>query len=170
MTLARAETSSLTDSGMGLSEEASRRREDRAIARALRILERRAGSPGQLFGEVSACESFFRLRLGGEMREHFEVAFLDSRHRLIAVERMFSGSVDGAQVYPRVVVQRALSLNAAAVMLAHNHPSGHAEPSAADRAVTTQLKTALGMVEVRLLDHFVVTADRAVSMAARGWV
>ncbi|QLQ29992.1 MAG: hypothetical protein HZT39_02865 [Pseudoxanthomonas sp.] len=152
------------------SEEASRRREDRAIARALRILERRAGSPGQSFGEVSACESFFRLRLGGEMREHFEVAFLDSRHRLIAVERMFSGSVDGAQVHPRVVVQRALALNAAAVMVAHNHPSGYAEPSAADRAVTTQLKTALGMVEVRLLDHFVVTADRAVSMAARGWI
>jgi DNA repair protein RadC len=123
-----------------------------------------------LFGEVAACESFFRLRLGGETREHFEVAFLDSRHRLIAVERMFSGSVDGAQVYPRVVVQRALALNAAAVMVAHNHPSGYAEPSAADRAVTTQLKSALGMVEVRLLDHFVVTADRAVSMAARGWV
>ncbi|WP_225589621.1 JAB domain-containing protein [Pseudoxanthomonas sp. PXM01] len=152
------------------SEEASRRREDQAIARALRILERRAGSPGQSFGEVSACESFFRLRLGGEMREHFEVAFLDSRHRLIAVERMFSGSVDGAQVYPRVVVQRALALNAAAVMVAHNHPSGYAEPSAADRAVTAQLKNALGLVEVRLLDHFVVTADRAVSMAARGWV
>jgi DNA repair protein RadC len=123
-----------------------------------------------LFGEVAACESFFRLRLGGETREHFEVAFLDSHHRLIAVERMFSGSVDGAQVYPRVVVQRALALNAAAVMVAHNHPSGYAEPSAADRAVTTQLKSALGMVEVRLLDHFVVTAERAVSMAARGWV
>ena len=170
MTAARAATSSLTDAGMGLSEEASRRREDRAIARALRIIERRAGRPGQSFGEVAACESFFRLRLGGEIREHFEVAFLDSRHRLIAVERMFSGSVDGAQVHPRVVVQRALALNAAAVMVAHNHPSGYAEPSAADRAVTTQLKTALGMVEVRLLDHFVVTADRAVSMAARGWI
>ena len=104
------------------------------------------------------------------MREHFEVAFLDSRHRLIAVERMFSGSVDGAQVHPRVVVQRALALNAAAAMVAHNHPSGYAEPSAADRAVTTQLKSALAMVEVRLLDHFVVTADRAVSMAARGWI
>ena len=66
------------------------------------------------------------------MREHFEVAFLDSRHRLIAVERMFSGSVDGAQVYPRVVVQRALALNAAAVMVAHNHPSGQVQPSAAE--------------------------------------
>lgn len=170
MTLARAETSPLTDSGTNLPEEASRRREDRAIARALRILERRAGSCGQSLGDVATCEAFFRLRLGGEMREHFEVAFLDSRHRLIAVERMFSGSVDGAQVYPRVVVQRALALNAAAIMVAHNHPSGYAEPSAADRAVTTQLKSALGMVEVRLLDHFVVTADQAVSMAARGWI
>lgn len=152
------------------SEEVSRVREERAISRALRVLERRAFTPGQSMGDVQTCEAFFRLRLGGELREHFEVAFLDSQHRLIAVERLFSGSVDGAEVRPRIVVQRALALNAVSVLLAHNHPSGHAEPSAADRAVTIQLKAALRIVEVQLLDHFVVTANEAVSMAARGWV
>lgn len=118
--------------------------------------------------DPGTCGRFFRLRLGDEAREHFEVAFLDTRHRLIAAERLFSGTVDGAEVHPRIVVQRALVLNAAAVMVAHNHPSGHAEVSAADRAVTARLKNVLLLVDIRLLDHFVVTADQAVSMAARG--
>lgn len=152
------------------SLEAARTRDDRTIARALEILLRRVSEPGPALGDIATCGSFFRLRLGDEAREHFEVAFLDSKHRLIAVERLFSGSVDGAEVHPRIVVQRALALNAAAVLLAHNHPSGNAEPSAADRAVTARLKSALGLVEVRLLDHFVVTAGEAASMAARGWV
>jgi DNA repair protein RadC len=108
--------------------------------------------------------------LGGEEREHFEAAFLNTRHQLIAAERLFSGTVDGAEVHPRIVIQRAMALNAAAILLAHNHPSGHTEPSAADRALTARLKVALGLVDVRLLDHFVVTAGEAVSMAARGWV
>ncbi|MGH8074897.1 MAG: JAB domain-containing protein [Lysobacter sp.] len=121
-------------------------------------------------GDVATCGAFFRLRLGSEEREHFEAAFLNTRHQLIAVERLFSGTVDGAEVHPRIVVQRALALNAAAVLLAHNHPSGHTDPSAADRALTARLKTALGLVDVRLLDHFVVTAGEAVSLAARGLV
>ena len=151
-------------------KEAIWARDERTIARALRILEQRACDPGPSLGDVSTCGAFFRLRLGNETREHFEVAFLDTRHRLIAVERLFSGSVDGAEVRPRIVVQRALALNAGAVVVAHNHPSGHAEPSAADRAVTTQLKSALGLMDIRLLDHFVVSAGHAVSMAARGLV
>ncbi|WP_238394643.1 JAB domain-containing protein [Pseudoxanthomonas wuyuanensis] len=158
------------DAGVASSEEVTRARDDRAIARALRILERRACAPGPTFGDVATCGAFFRLRLGNETREHFEAAFLDAQHRLIAVERLFSGSVDGAEVRPRIVVQRALALNAAAVMVAHNHPSGHSEPSTADRAVTVQLTSALRLVEIRLLDHFVVTASQAVSMAARGLV
>ncbi len=120
--------------------------------------------------EVTTCGAFFRLRLGSEGREHFEAAFLNTRHQLIAVERLFSGTVDGAEVHPRIVVQRALALNASAVLLAHNHPSGSTEPSAADRALTARLKAALGLVDIRLLDHFVVTVGEAVSMAARGWV
>ena len=152
------------------SEGAVRAREDQAIARALRILEKRAGESGPLLGEPATCGAFFRLRLGGEEREHFEAAFLNNRHQLIAVERLFSGTVDGAEVHPRVVIQRAMALNAVAVLLAHNHPSGNTEPSAADRALTARLKAALGLVDVRSLDHFVVTAREAVSMAARGWV
>ena len=151
-------------------DEVARVREDRTIARALRILRQRVSEPGFPLGDVATCEAFFRLRLGTEEREHFEVAFLDTRHRLIAVERLFSGTIDGAEVHPRVVIQRALALNAAAVLLAHNHPSGSTEPSAADRALTARLKAALGLVEVRLLDHFVVTAGETVSMAARGLV
>lgn len=152
------------------SQEAARDREDRTIARALVILERRASETGPSLGDVATCGAFFRLRLGNECREHFEVAFLDTKHRLIAVERLFSGSVDGAEIHPRIVVQRALALNAVAVLVAHNHPSGHTEPSAADRAVTTRLKSVLGLVDVRLLDHFVITAGEVVSMAARGLV
>jgi DNA repair protein RadC len=152
------------------SEGAVRAREDRIIDQALRILEQRLRGQGPSLSEVMACGAFFRLRLGSEEREHFEAAFLNTRHQLIAVERLFSGTVDGAEVHPRIVVQRALAMNASAVLLAHNHPSGHAEPSAADRALTARLKSALGLVEVRLLDHFVVTAADAMSMASRGWV
>lgn len=148
--------------------DAARARDDKVIARALGILERRAGKPGRLMGDAVTCGAFFRLRLGGEGREHFEVAFLDTRNRLIAVERLFSGTVNGAVVTPRIVVQRALALNAAAVIVAHNHPSGDPEPSRADCVITTQLKSVLQMVDVRLLDHFIVTATESVSLAARG--
>ncbi len=142
--------------------------EEATIAMALRILEGRAVSVGPLLSEPDVAGRFFRLRLGTETREHFEVAFLDTRNRLIAVERLFSGSIDGAVIHPRVVVQRALAQNAAAVLLAHNHPSGHCEPSAADRAITLRLKEALALVEVRVLDHFVVAAGRSTSMAQLG--
>ena len=152
------------------SEGAARAREDRTINQALRIIEQRLRGQGPSLSEVATCGAFFRLRLGREEREHFEAAFLNTRHQLIAVERLFSGTVDGAEVHPRILVQRALALNASAILLAHNHPSGHAVPSAADRALTARLKSALGLVEVRLLDHFVVTAGEAMSMAARGWV
>ncbi|MGT3860537.1 JAB domain-containing protein [Stenotrophomonas maltophilia] len=123
-----------------------------------------------MLSEVATCGAFFRLRLGSEEREHFEAAFLNTRHQLIAVERLFSGTVDGAEVHPRIVVQRALALNASAVLLAHNHPSGNTEPSAADCALTARLKAALVLVDIRLLDHFVVTGAEVVSMASRGWV
>ena len=144
--------------------------EDWAIERALRILESRATTVGELLSDPQTCGHFFRLRLGEEVREHFEVAFLDNQHRLIAAERLFSGSIQATEVHPRVVVQRALALNAAAVLLAHNHPSGQAEPSTADRANTTRLREALALIDVRVLDHFVVTAQQSVSMATRGLI
>lgn len=145
-------------------------RDDAMIAKALRILEARATTSGPLFCDPDVAGRFFRLRIGGEAREHFEVAFLDTRNRLIGVERLFSGSIDGAEVHPRIVVQRALLQNAAAVLLAHNHPSGHCEPSAADRAITSRLKDALALVEVRVLDHLVVAADQHTSMAQLGYI
>jgi DNA repair protein RadC len=149
-------------------EAISRDQQDAVITQALGILSARALTPGQFMKDPPTAGQFFRLRLGEESREHFEVAFLDNRHRLIAVERLFSGSVDGAEVHPRVVVQRALSLNAVAVMLAHNHPSGNPEPSPADRMLTSRLREALCLVDIRVLDHFVVTATDVVSLATRG--
>lgn len=146
----------------------SRTSEDWAIERALRILETRAATSGELLSDPQTCGRFFRLRLGSEIREHFEVAFLDNQHRLITAERLFSGSIQATEVHPRIVVQRALALNAAAVLLAHNHPSGQAEPSTADRSLTFRLRDALSLVDVRVLDHFVVTAQQSVSMATRG--
>ncbi len=101
-------------------------------------------------------------------REIFTCLFLDTRHRVIASEDLFQGSIDGAYVYPRVVAERALRLSAAAVIVAHNHPSGVSEPSLADQAITRRLKEALLLLEIRLLDHFVVGDGPPVSMASRG--
>jgi DNA repair protein RadC len=106
--------------------------------------------------------------LGDRRREVFTCLFLDTRHRVIASEDLFQGSIDGACVYPRVVAERALRLSAAAVIVAHNHPSGISEPSLADQAITRRLKDALLLLEIRLLDHFVVGDGPPVSMASRG--
>jgi DNA repair protein RadC len=101
-------------------------------------------------------------------REIFTCLFLDTRHRVISSEDLFQGTIDGACVYPRVVAERALRLSAAAVIVAHNHPSGVSEPSLADQAITRRLKDALLLLEIRLLDHFVVGDGPPVSMASRG--
>jgi DNA repair protein RadC len=100
----------------------------------------------------------------------FGCLFLDNRHRVIAFEELFRGSIDGASVHPREVVRRCLAHNAAAVILAHNHPSGVAEPSAADRAITLRLREALELIDVRLLDHFVIGDGKPTSLAQRGWI
>ncbi|MCY1506803.1 hypothetical protein D9M68_410600 [compost metagenome] len=113
---------------------------------------------------------YLKARLRHEPHEVFGCLFLDSKHRVLAFEALFQGTVDGASVYPRQVVKRALAHNAAAVILTHNHPSGVAEPSQADRVLTQRLKEALGYVDVRVLDHFVVGDGEPLSMAERGWV
>ena len=112
--------------------------------------------------------NYLQCILKNQAREIFHVLFLDTRHRVIEGENMFTGSIDGACVYPRVVAARALELNAAAVIVAHNHPSGITEPSLADQAITRRLKDALLLLEIRLLDHFVVGDGQPVSMASRG--
>ena len=101
-------------------------------------------------------------------REIFVVVFLDTRHRVICSQEVFKGSIDGASVYPRVVAEKALLHGAAAVIVAHNHPSGVNEPSLADQAITRRLKEALALLEIRLLDHFVIGDGQAVSLASRG--
>jgi DNA repair protein RadC len=100
--------------------------------------------------------------------EVFAAIFLDNRHAVLAFEVLFTGTLDGASVHPREVVKQALQRNAAAVIFAHNHPSGNPEPSAADRSITDELKRALGYVGVRVLDHFIVGGNQAFSFAERG--
>jgi DNA repair protein RadC len=111
-----------------------------------------------------------RARLRDREHEVFSALFLDARHQLITVEDLFSGSLTGAAVYVGEVVKRALRLGAAALVVAHNHPSGVCEPSAADREITERLRQALGLVEIRLLDHVVVGDCDSVSFAERGWL
>lgn len=124
---------------------------------------------GSNFGDPSAATGFFTAKLRGMDHEVFMVAFLDTRHRLIACETLGIGTVDGCEIHAREVVKAALRHNAVAVLFAHPHPSGNPEPSAADRAVTARLKAALNLVDVRVLDHIIV-GETTTSMAMRGLV
>ncbi|WP_309624935.1 RadC family protein [Methylibium sp.] len=125
-------------------------------------------SAAPVFDTPQTVKDYLQLQLGSKQHEVFAVLFVDSQHRLIAFEEMFRGTLAQASVYPREVVKRALTLNAAAVVLAHNHPSGVAEPSRADEVLTQTLKSALALVDVRVLDHFVVSPGAVVSFAERG--
>lgn len=120
------------------------------------------------FGSPGDVSAYLQATLQGRQREVFLVLFLDSQHRLIASEELFQGTLSAAAVYPREVVVRALRHNAAAVILAHNHPSGVAEPSQADVAITRQIKSALELIDVRVLDHMVVGRGSVTSLAERG--
>ena len=130
------------------------------------LAERLADAP--LFDSPQALRDYLRLVLGQRQHEVFAVLFLDAQHRLIAMEEMFRGTLTQTSVYPREVVKRALELGAAAVVFAHNHPSGAAEPSRADEFLTQALRAALGLVDVRVLDHMVVGRDATASFAERG--
>jgi DNA repair protein RadC len=111
---------------------------------------------------------YLKARLYGYPHEVFACLFLDNRHRVIRYEELFHGTIDGASVHPRVVVRQALQINAAAVIFAHNHPSGVAEPSQADVRITARLKEALALVDIRVLDHFIIGEGRGTSLAERG--
>jgi len=121
-----------------------------------------------LFDSTTRVKEYLRLQIGSRDHEVFVVLFLDAQNRLIRLEELFRGTLTQTSVYPREVLKRALELNAAAVVLAHNHPSGAAEPSRADEFLTQTLKSALGLIDVRVLDHLVVTRSEAVSFAERG--
>jgi DNA repair protein RadC len=134
----------------------------RALAQPLRA--------APVFDAPGRVKDYLALHLGGRTQEVFAVLFLDAQHRLLQVEEMFQGTLNQTSVYPREVVKRALALNAGAVVLAHNHPSGVAEPSRADEFLTQSLKSALQLVDVRVLDHIVVGRGHVVSMAERGLI
>lgn len=123
---------------------------------------------GAALTDPGNARSYLHARLRGLEHEVFSCLFLDNRHRIIRCEELFNGTIDGASVHPREVVKRALALNAAAVILAHNHPSGVAEPSQADIALTQRLREALALVDIRVLDHLVVGDLDTVSLAERG--
>ncbi len=153
----------LTPAALSTAEKSS------VIALALAVLKQRY-RPRREIQSPHDIVDLLRLKLTGRHNEAFGIVYLDTRHRLIAMNELFNGTVDGAAVYPRVVVQQALEKNAAAVILFHNHPSGVAEPSEADRGITRKLNRALGLVDIRLLDHIVVTDGEGISMAERGWI
>ena len=119
---------------------------------------------------ASAVKQYLQLHLGQRPHEVFAALFLDAQHRLVALEELFRGTLTQTSVYPREVVLRALHHHAAAVVLAHNHPSGQVAPSRADEALTQTLKAALALVDVRVLDHVIVAPGTALSMAEQGLV
>jgi DNA repair protein RadC len=154
----------LEEAGIGVSRL--------AIIRALPELARRyyeASLPaGTAIRSPTDTEAYLRARIRHLGHEMFCCLYLDNRHRVLRFDEMFRGTIDGTSVYPREVVKEALTINAAAVILAHNHPSGVAEPSQADERITRRLKSALELVDIRLLDHLIIGDGETTSMASRG--
>lgn len=144
--------------------------EQQTIREALTLLERQLREPGASFTSSNAVRDWLRLQLTLEEREEFTVLFLDNQHRLIAHETLFRGTINSMTVYPREIVKAGLKHNAAAAVLAHNHPSGYAEPGSADRQMTVRLQKALELVDIRLLDHLVVGGMEITSFAEKGWL
>lgn len=144
--------------------------EQHTVRAALALLERQLREPGASFTTSHAVREWLRLQLATNEREEFTALFLDNQHRLIAHETLFTGTINHTQVHPREVVKAALKHNAAAILVAHCHPSGHAEPSDADRRITERLKQALDLVDIRLLDHLVVGGMEIISFSERGWL
>ena len=141
--------------------------QDQTIQRALKILATRMRT-AEALSSPNAVRDYLRLLLHDRGHEVFVCVFLDSQNRVIASDEMFRGTLAQTSVYPREVVKATLAHNAAAVIFAHNHPSGVAEPSRADELLTQALKQALALVDVRVLDHFVIAGSGAVSFAERG--
>lgn len=139
-------------------------REDRTIYRAMRLLEQRLRKPGEALSNCSAVRQYLALHFAGLEREAFTALWLDNKNCLIASERLFAGTLNQAAVYPREVARRCLQVNASAVIFAHNHPSGCAEPSGLDLMMARTLMDTLALFDVRVLDHFIVAGSGAVSL------
>ncbi|AKE71630.1 MULTISPECIES: RadC family protein [Pseudomonadota] len=158
----------INDSCLESLSDISIQNEDWIVQQAIVLLERRVFKAGPRLERPAAVRDYLRLKLVAEPNEIFVVVFMNSMHAVLAVEPMFHGTINATSVYPRVVLQRALQLNAAAVIFAHQHPSGTTEPSNADRLLTEQLKTALALIDVRVLDHFVIGQGAPYSFAESG--
>jgi len=147
----------------------SREAEDNLIRRAMAILEARGRNESEALTSPEATAAYLSMRLEGLAFEVFGVVFLDNRHRVIEIKEVFRGTIDGSSVHPREVVAEAIHYNAAAVVFYHNHPSGIADPSGADHRITQRLKEALWLLEIRVLDHFVIgSGGVAYSFAEHG--
>ncbi|MSG11186.1 DNA repair protein RadC [Escherichia coli] len=144
--------------------------EQHTIREALTLLESQLREPGTSFTSSHAVRDWLRLQLATLDREAFTVLWLDNQNRLIAHDTLFLGTINTVTVHPREVVKSGLKNNAAAAILAHNHPSGEAEPSKADRLITERLKQALELVDIRLPDHLIIGGMDIVSFAERGWL
>lgn len=144
--------------------------DDAIIAKALAILNSRMRQTGPAFGCPDDVKAYCCLNIGNLPHEVFGVLFLDAKHRLLSYEQMFRGTITQTSVYPREVVKTAIAHNAVAVILTHNHPSGSTEPSRADTALTSTLKAALELIDVKVLDHVIVSGGQSLSMAERGMV
>ena len=140
------------------------------IDHALQILESRLQQPDFFVREPADANSYLKLQFNGLEYESFRVMFLDNRHGLIKLKELFRGTIDGATVHPREVVKAALHFNAAAVILTHNHPSGMRTPSDADKRMTERLKSALCLIDVRVLDHIIVGGSKTFSFAENGLI
>lgn len=137
---------------------------------AVRELSQRYATTKPNLTSPKLVREYLHARLSGLEHEEFHGLFLDTQNNLISHESLFVGTIDSCAVYTREVAKLALSLNAAAIIFAHNHPSGHAEPSAADRQITDRLKKALALIDVKVLDHIVIGEGTSVSLAERGWI
>ena len=142
--------------------------EDNIVSIASEILTNRAKTTSELVTGADDAGRLLSMQISGYEREVFVVMFLTTRHRLIGIEELFFGTIDGASVYPREVVKKALLLNAAALIIGHNHPSGDATPSQSDIHITQRIKEALALVDIRLLDHIVVSVGGYESLAEKG--
>ena len=140
----------------------------RLIQRALRALDRHLHEPGVAFTSSHAVREWLRLHMAALEREEFRVLYLDNQNQLIAHETLFTGTINRTEVHPREVVKRALHFNVAAVILAHNHPSGETTPSQADKALTQRLVQVLQLVDIRVPDHLIVGGRQIYSFAEHG--
>ena len=137
------------------------------IDQAIAILRQRLMN-GDVFDSPEVVKQFAQLNIAGDLDEGFYVLFLTSQHQLITFEKMFSGTINASSVYPRVIARRCLEVNAASVIISHNHPSGISEPINADINITNSIAKALSLLDVKLLDHIVVSVGSTVSLAERG--